>query len=37
MRKISPGVAMAAALKADTLSLTCWQIGMYGWMSVVSS
>ena len=23
-----------AALKADTLSLICWQIGMYGWMAV---
>jgi len=21
-------------LKADTLSLTAWQIGMYGWMTV---
>jgi hypothetical protein len=23
-----------AALKADTLSLICWQIGMYGWMAI---
>jgi len=25
-----------AALKADTLSLSSWQLGMYGWMAVVS-
>jgi hypothetical protein len=24
-----------AALKADTLSLTSWQIGMYGWMALI--
>lgn len=23
-----------AALKADTLSLTAWQLGMYGWMAI---
>ena len=23
-----------AAVKADTLSLTSWQVGMYGWMAV---
>jgi hypothetical protein len=26
---------LKAALKADALSLTAWQIGMYGWMAVV--
>ena len=26
--------AIIAALKADTLSLTAWQIGMYGWMAL---
>jgi hypothetical protein len=35
MRKISSGTALVAAVKADTLSLTCWQIGMYGWMAIV--
>ncbi|TSJ44502.1 DUF4396 domain-containing protein [Mucilaginibacter corticis] len=34
MRKIAAKDALVAALKADTLSLTCWQIGMYGWMAV---
>jgi len=24
------------ALKADTLSLTAWQVGMYGWMAVAT-
>jgi hypothetical protein len=35
MRKISTAKAIVAAFKADTLSLTCWQIGMYGWMAIV--
>ena len=26
---------LAAALKADTLSLMSWQVGMYGWMAIV--
>ena len=30
MRKLSPGQGIIAALKADSLSLTAWQIGMYG-------
>jgi hypothetical protein len=34
MRKLSTRAALVAALKADTLSLTSWQIGMYGWMAV---
>ncbi len=33
MRDISPGAAVWAAIKADTLSLTSWQIGMYGFMA----
>lgn len=33
MRQISAGAAFKAALKADTLSLTAWQVGMYGWMA----
>jgi hypothetical protein len=28
MRNLSPRAALKAAIKADTLSLTCWQIGM---------
>ena len=33
MRDLSPGAAIWAAIKADTLSLTSWQIGMYGFMA----
>lgn len=35
MRDLSVGKGIWAALKADTLSLTSWQIGMYGWMALV--
>jgi hypothetical protein len=35
MRKLSPGKGIVAALKADTLSLTAWQLGMYGAMAVL--
>lgn len=34
MRKLGVKEALIAALKADTLSLTAWQIGMYGWMAI---
>lgn len=34
MKNVSVKDAFIAALKADTLSLTFWQIGMYGWMAV---
>ncbi|MEO8109424.1 MAG: DUF4396 domain-containing protein [Ginsengibacter sp.] len=34
MKNLSPGNALKAALKADTLSLTSWQLGMYGWMAI---
>ena len=34
MKNLSPKEALKAALKADTLSLTSWQIGMYGWMAI---
>ena len=34
MRDLSPRKALGAALKADALSLTSWQIGMYGWMAI---
>jgi len=34
MRGLSLGPGLVAAIKADTLSLTAWQIGMYGFMAV---
>ncbi len=34
MRGLSLGPGLVAALKADTLSLTAWQIGMYGFMAL---
>jgi hypothetical protein len=36
MKGLSPGRGVVAALKADFLSLTAWQIGMYGWMAIVT-
>jgi hypothetical protein len=33
MRGLSVGEGLIAAIKADTLSLTAWQIGMYGFMA----
>lgn len=36
MRGLSVGKGLWAAIKADTLSLTAWQLGMYGWMAVAS-
>ena len=35
MRKLSLAGGLKEALKADTLSLTAWQVGMYGWMAIV--
>jgi hypothetical protein len=34
MRKLSPGQGIWAAIKADTLSLIAFQIGMYAWMAL---
>lgn len=34
MKDLSPRRALVQAIKADFLSLTCWQVGMYGWMAV---
>jgi hypothetical protein len=34
MRHLSRKEGLVAALKADTLSLTAWQLGMYGWMAL---
>lgn len=35
MRGLSVGKGVVAALKADTLSLTAWQVGMYGGMAII--
>jgi len=34
MRRLSRGEGIWAAVRADTFSLTAWQVGMYGWMAV---
>jgi len=34
MKRLSPKDGLIAALKADSLSLTAWQLGMYGWMAI---
>jgi len=36
MKKLSVAEGLRAALKADTLSLTAWQVGMFGCMAVVT-
>ncbi len=36
MTQMSPGQALLAAFKADGLSLSAWQIGMYGWMAIAT-
>ncbi|MBE7157779.1 MAG: DUF4396 domain-containing protein [Rhodospirillales bacterium] len=36
MRDLSVGEGIKEAVKADTLSLTAWQVGMYGWMAIVT-
>ncbi len=36
MRGLSLGAGLRAAIKADTLSLTAWQVGMYGWMAIAT-
>ncbi len=36
MKGLSPGKGIVEAVKADSLSLTCWQIGMYGWMAIAT-
>ncbi|WP_446741977.1 DUF4396 domain-containing protein [Silvibacterium acidisoli] len=35
MRSLSPSQGLAAAAKADTLSILAFQVGMYGWMAIV--
>lgn len=34
MRGLSLGAGLVAALKADTLSITAWQVGMYGMLAL---
>ncbi len=34
MRDLTPMQGLVAAIKADTLSLTAWQVGMYGFVAV---
>ncbi|MDA9420699.1 MULTISPECIES: DUF4396 domain-containing protein [Bradyrhizobium] len=34
MRELSPAEGIVQAVKADTLSLTAWQVGMYGFMAI---
>ncbi|HKK13249.1 MAG TPA: DUF4396 domain-containing protein [Gammaproteobacteria bacterium] len=34
MRGLRPWQGIVEAVKADTLSLVAWQLGMYGWMAV---
>jgi hypothetical protein len=36
MRHLSVADGLKAALKADTASLIAWQLGMYGWMALVT-
>ncbi|WP_263730636.1 DUF4396 domain-containing protein [Cellulomonas sp. SG140] len=35
MRHLRPGRGLAEAVKADTLSILAWQVGMYGLMAIV--
>ena len=34
MRDLSPGEGIVAAVKVDFLSITSWQVGMYGLMAI---
>lgn len=36
MRGLSPGQGIVQAVKADALSLTAWQVGMYGFMAIAN-
>ena len=36
MRDLSFSKGIIAAVKADFLSLTAWQVGMYGWMAIAT-
>ncbi len=34
MRALTPGTALLAALKADTLSILAFEVGLFGWMAL---
>ena len=36
MKNLSPAEGLKAAIKADALSLTAWQVRMYGWMAIAT-
>ncbi len=36
MRHLSVGPGLWAAVKADTLSLTAFEVGLFGWMALTS-
>lgn len=36
MKNLPVGKGLVKALQADSLSIVFWQIGMYGWMAVVT-
>lgn len=36
MRNLTVAAGLIAAFKADVLSLSSWQIGMYGWMAIAT-
>lgn len=36
MKGLSRHDALKEAVKADFLSLTAWQVGMYGWMAIAT-
>lgn len=36
MQHLSTTAGLKAAVKADALSLTAWQVGMYGWMAIAT-
>lgn len=36
MRNLPPAEGVLQAIKADALSLTAWQLGMYGWMAIAT-
>jgi hypothetical protein len=35
MRQVGPGEAIIYAVKADTLSLAAFEVGMFAWMAVI--
>ena len=36
MRKVSLREGLVDSIKADTLSLTAFEIGLFGWMAIVA-